>query len=103
MRQIIQADELVGKTILRTECCMDDFYIIFTDETFAKMHTSTGYDDDSEIELSTSAPSNGVLHRMGFITDKEYKRRTDEGTVRWQQEQDTRQRRQYEELKKKFG
>ncbi len=105
MNQITNASELPGKTIETVKFlgCNEQAIIIFDDCTYAVFGVDFGWEQgDGDVELLTEALSNSSKRDAGFMTQKEYKTIQNKKNQKYEQDCEDRDRRQYEQLKKKY-
>jgi hypothetical protein len=115
MLKYIEISQAIGKTIQATGDAEDDLVIVFTDGTYARLHSTTGYDGDRE------CPEDGgafgirsscyldTLIKLGIFTNDEVK--ADKLAQQAEQEANRKaeerrranqERATYERLKRKF-
>jgi hypothetical protein len=97
----MKLEEIVNKTIKSVYYGYGSRVAIrFTDDSAIAFYVKSCYDS---IDIDVDEIEDWEKVKLGLITEKEYDRLRLEQELKWKQEQENRQHREYEELKKKFG
>jgi hypothetical protein len=87
MKQILEENGIIGKTIKATSYGDNEFCITFTDETFCIVK-GTGYEDNDvefsneKINLEPNLYNARDLFKMGFISEDEAEKAESEGRIK---------------------
>lgn len=102
MKQILEEEELIGKTIKSNGYGNNDFCLVFTDETFCIIN-GLGWDDDIAVGLSDNeinmTPDSffyvNELFRMGLISEQEVEKIKEKNNLKRLKEEKERKEKEY--------